>query len=698
MSHFTDTEVNYHDSNEFPPKAQWRSSTGNGPYDQLRIQVELPIGTEVEVEGDEENGEEIDACEAKIKEAFNLFKKYLINENNIKSKRVSDLHCLKHMGDKEQIIYKRFKVFKYIFDYQDAVLDISREEGKERNKSEEEVNTFTQLARSVGWKKGDKVWDRENEDSDDDDDDDEFSEGWSFQLPTLTWISRWSKKPEVSKQDKKKEKAKHKRSADKIAYELFPPKNSTILGRRRADILYEGFKISEGRWLDFNEVDKDDKDRKVKSRSLPTVRIEYSLEMTLGGWLSSPFFTNLFYHKQARRVLEEWKKFAADPYNWLEDGEANNIPKQEILEEEVFKLADTVDKKDYGKAWGTKRRSSIGMQARLRHNTTLNYESNEPEAKPALGNEELKKSSSGATALRGRKPTKATEKSISKSKDSSTLTDQDFLFDASDEKIVRVADNAIVIKPRLYAALETGDPVIYFIGDDEDARAIDGLKNKAVYYVYKWENDNDNKISLATSAKNALSSKFEEIKDVSSKVNSMLGFHSFRLPLSGLQTMHDISENQKKISEKQKSINKLENELEKLKNYQGKAVLDSTNTDGSESARERRKSSKFLSNSADRDTRGTSTISQKKTQAQTHADVAAPKDEEEGGGNVGEGTTNPLMKSVKVRKQASKATGGGPRSAKKKGSGVGRVGEPKKGGKGGKGGRGGAGDIGDNQL
>ena len=51
-----------------------------------------------------------------------------------------------------------------------------------------------------------------------------------------------------------------------------------------------------------------------------------------------------------------------------------------------------------------------------------------------------------------------------------------------------------------------------------------------------------------------------------------------------------------------------------------------------------------------------------------------------------------MIEPVAVQKKASKSTGGGTRSAKKKGSGVGRVGEPKKGGSGG------AGGIGDNQL
>ncbi|GMH95099.1 hypothetical protein TrVE_jg10324 [Triparma verrucosa] len=65
--------------------------------------------------------------------------------------------------------------------------------------------------------------------------------------------------------------------------------------------------------------------------------------------------------------------------------------------------------------------------------------------------------------------------------------------------------------------------------------------------------------------------------------------------------------------------------------------------------------------------------SKKKTQ--THADVAAPKDEEGGRESV----SNPMIEPVAVQKKASKTTGGGTRSAKKKGSGVGRVGEPKRG-------------------
>ncbi|GMH76975.1 hypothetical protein TrST_g2739 [Triparma strigata] len=560
---------------EFPPLAQWRSSTGNGPYDQLRIHLELPIGTE---------------CAIPVKdgeEAFRLFKEYLVNENNIKSKRVSDLHCLKHINDKEQIIYKRFKVFKHTKD-QDAVLDIKREEEEDNNGNK----TFTQLARSVGWRNSKGLFDRETKE---------------------TNTNKNKAGTKNADDDNKHVDKSASKSVDKIAYELFPPKSSTILGRRRANILYEGFKLTEvkgkkigdlthdglmdylaeldpsehkkiinlaqdrNRLMDYLAEEYPSEHKKIINGSYkfdgkkiptevlrrivktafgkPTVRIEYSLEMTLGGWLASPNFMILFYHKQVRRLLEEWKKFARDPINWLQKGDAED-DKQEILEEALFQEADAGDLKDYGKSWGTKRRTSIIKQA-----------------------------------------------------------------DSASEK-----------------------------GQEE------------------------NKIS-------------------------------------GLKEMKTISENQKDISTKRKKIHELENKIKERERQRSEAVQNSKNAKGTPSLAERRsslqvapgisgvgiekekkKSSKFLSNSADKDTRGTRTIGQRKTQAQTHVDVAAPKDEEEGGGNVGEGTTNPLMK---PRKQASKATGGGTKSAKKKISGVGRVGEPKKGGKGG---RGGAGDIGDNQL
>ncbi|GMH77224.1 hypothetical protein TrLO_g12178, partial [Triparma laevis f. longispina] len=75
--------------------------------------------------------------------------------------------------------------------------------------------------------------------------------------------------------------------------------------------------------------------------------------------LSSANFTRLFYHKQVRRLLEEWKYFARDPVNWLDNGEEED-EKREILEEALFKDADHEDLKDYGKLWGTNKRVSAG--------------------------------------------------------------------------------------------------------------------------------------------------------------------------------------------------------------------------------------------------------------------------------------------------------------------------------------------------
>ncbi|GMH77208.1 hypothetical protein TrLO_g8657, partial [Triparma laevis f. longispina] len=311
-SYFTHEELG---NKAYPPVAEWRSSTGNGPYDQLRVKFELPMGTECAVAL--EDG----------KEAFKLFKAYLKNENNIKSKRVSDLHCLKHINDEEQIMYKRFKVFKHTAD-QDAVLDVTRKSSRVKKKvwtdeddiftQLEEVDTFTQLARSVGWR---------------------MSGGNGACL---------DREP-VDKTDKKKP------SVDKVAYQLFPPKNSTILGRRRSNILYEGFKITEVKGEPKECLGKHGK----LLGKFPVVQIEYSVELSLGGMLSSANFTRLFYHKQVRRLLEEWKYFARDPVNWLDNGEEED-EKQEILEEALFKDADHEDLKDYGKLWGTNKRVSAG--------------------------------------------------------------------------------------------------------------------------------------------------------------------------------------------------------------------------------------------------------------------------------------------------------------------------------------------------
>ncbi|GMH77033.1 hypothetical protein TrST_g5409, partial [Triparma strigata] len=191
---------------------------------------------------------------------------------------------------------------------QDAVLDVTRKSSSVRNK-DGEVDTFTQLARSCGWRmKGGSgaCLDREPVDP----------------------------------------RHKNKPSVDRVAYKLFPPKNSTILGRRRTDILYEGYKVTEV---------------KGEKEGFPVVQIEYSVEISLGGIFSSANFTRLFYHKQVRRLLEEWKEFAEDPVHWLDTGNAKkDAEEEEILEEALFKVADAGDKKDFGKLWGTNKRVSKG--------------------------------------------------------------------------------------------------------------------------------------------------------------------------------------------------------------------------------------------------------------------------------------------------------------------------------------------------
>ncbi|GMI11882.1 hypothetical protein TrVE_jg12518 [Triparma verrucosa] len=109
-----------------------------------------------------------------------------------------------------------------------------------------------------------------------------------------------------------------------------------------------------------------------------------------------------------------------------------------------------------------------------------------------------------------------------------------------------------------------------------------------------------------------------------------------------------------------------------------------------ENTREGGKASKpqrFSSGSANRDSRDTgdtSTVGEKKTQ--THADVAAPKDEEGGGESVRESTSNPMIEPGTVQKQASKATGEA-RGAPRRRAVLGRLGSLRKGGRGEEGGR-----------
>ncbi|GMH77042.1 hypothetical protein TL16_g07275 [Triparma laevis f. inornata] len=147
----------------------------------------------------------------------------------------------------------------------------------------------------------------------------------------------------------------------------------------------------------------------------PVVQIEYSVELSLGGMLSSANFTRLFYHKQVRRLLEEWKYFARDPVNWLDNGEEED-EKREILEEALFKDADHEDLKDYGKLWGTNKRVSAGGHVtRLAPKTFARQGSLfEPKKVERKAGAREKKKGDGRTMTRDRKQTNETQKSALK--------------------------------------------------------------------------------------------------------------------------------------------------------------------------------------------------------------------------------------------------------------------------------------------
>ena len=90
------------DLNEESPhgvKAEWRCRTGNGPYDQARITLTLDI-------------------------PFDKMRRWVINERDQLLEKELHHHCLKHISDREKIIYKKFKAFR-ICDDRDAVLHVT---------------------------------------------------------------------------------------------------------------------------------------------------------------------------------------------------------------------------------------------------------------------------------------------------------------------------------------------------------------------------------------------------------------------------------------------------------------------------------------------------------------------------------------------------------------------------------------------
>ena len=80
--------------------------------------------------------------------------------------------------------------------------------------------------------------------------------------------------------------------------DLFSTKSSYILGRKRTRILFEGYEITE-----LDEF---------------SVSIVYGIEMdSLGGLLSSPFFTRLYYYRLFMYRVSDLLFFDESPDEWL---------------------------------------------------------------------------------------------------------------------------------------------------------------------------------------------------------------------------------------------------------------------------------------------------------------------------------------------------------------------------------------------
>ena len=236
--------------------AEWRCSTGNGPYDQARISLKLDI-------------------------PFDKMRRWVINERDQLLAKELHHHCLKHLSDREKIVYKKYKVrrrytgtsiflvvdvvrasgvlipanpFRFapplqafrICDDRDAVLHVTNFQEHNDNGQRQ----FTQLCRSVGHRE-------------------------------LTEEQRKSRKEE------------------KMGRELFSPKSSYILGRKRTTVLFEGYEITE-----LDEF---------------SVEIVYGIEIdSLGGFLDSPAFTRLYYYRLFENRVGDLLFFDEAPDAWLE--------------------------------------------------------------------------------------------------------------------------------------------------------------------------------------------------------------------------------------------------------------------------------------------------------------------------------------------------------------------------------------------
>eukprot|EP00519_Triparma_laevis_P011164 CAMPEP_0182497088 /NCGR_PEP_ID=MMETSP1321-20130603/5635_1 /TAXON_ID=91990 /ORGANISM="Bolidomonas sp., Strain RCC1657" /LENGTH=660 /DNA_ID=CAMNT_0024700859 /DNA_START=98 /DNA_END=2077 /DNA_ORIENTATION=+ len=107
-------------------KAEWRSSTGYGAYDQMRVKCTL---------GGKKQGQQVD---------YDYIKKFIVNKEHNKKAKVLKEHDLKHISDSEKHVYKVFSVFPFA-KHRDAVLEVtSREEYNEENK-----RVFTHIGRAL---------------------------------------------------------------------------------------------------------------------------------------------------------------------------------------------------------------------------------------------------------------------------------------------------------------------------------------------------------------------------------------------------------------------------------------------------------------------------------------------------------------------------------------------------------------------